>query len=190
MAVKTGDIIKTKSESRCEITLQDGAIMRIGENTTLQLNEASLKKNSQRVKADLPRGKVWVNLNQAAQGKKDFQIKAPTAVCAVRGTIYRIEADSATTCVVYDGTVSVGPPALWGKTAPKSWRTGPPQQVPGPTQVPGPYAVSLEQWQQIVRGYQITVRADGKFAKSRINDKKDAENEWVIWNKQRDANKN
>lgn len=190
MAVQTGDIVTTKPESRCEITLQDGAIVRIGENSTFQFNEANLKKKNQKVKAELSGGNVWVNLSKTVTGKKDFQIKAPTAVCAVRGTIYRIEADSATTCVVYDGAVAVGPVGLWGKTTPKSLRSGPPQQVPGPTQIPGPYQVSLEQWQQIVKGFQITVRNDGKYAKTRFDEKREAENDWVKWNKELDAKEN
>ncbi len=190
MPVQSGDIVTTKPESRCEITLQDGAIIRIGENSTFQFNEATLKKTNQKVKAELSGGKVWVNLSQAVSGKKDFQIKAPTAVCAVRGTIYRIEADSATTCVVYDGAVAVGPVGLWGKSTPKSLRSGPPQQVPGPTQIPGPYEVSLQQWQQIVKGFQITVRTDGKYAKSRFDEKRDADNDWVKWNKELDAKEN
>ncbi|HQG45285.1 MAG TPA: hypothetical protein PLG50_06480, partial [bacterium] len=70
---------------------------------------------------------------------------------------------------------------------PRQQQSGPPQEVSGPKQIPGPFEVSLEQWQQIVRGQQIVVRKDGKFAKSPIDEKSDAADDWVKWNKQLDA---
>ena len=186
-AITDGDMIKTQVESRCEITLFDGAIIRIGESSTFHFIDVNLKSAVHKLKAELPQGDAWVNASAAKAGKKDFQLKAPTAVCAIRGTIYRVEADSATTCKVYDGKVDVGPVSAWGTPLPKGLRNGPPQQVPGPTQVPGPYQVSLEQWQQIVRGFQIVVRKDGKFAKSLFDEKADESDDWVKWNKELDA---
>lgn len=186
-AIMDGDRIKTLVESRCEITLTDGTIIRIGENSSFHFIDVNLKSSVHKLKAELPQGDSWVNASSTKAAKKDFQLKAPTAVCAIRGTIYRVEADSTTTCKVYEGKVDVGPPTVWSASMPKEKRIGPPQQVPGPTQIPGPYEVTLEQWQQIVRGQQIIVRKDGKFAKSAFDEKADEMDEWVKWNKQLDA---
>lgn len=182
-----GDAIRTRIESRCEITLLDGTIIRIGEKSTFEFIDVNLKSSVRKMKAELPQGDAWINASTAKSGKKEFQLKAPTAVCAIRGTIYRVEADSATTCKVYDGKVSVGPASAWGQPLPKGKLTGPPHEVPGPTQVPGPYQVTLEQWQEIVRGIQIVVRKDGKFDKSPFDQQADAADEWVRWNKELDA---
>jgi hypothetical protein len=185
--VMDGDMIKTSAESRCEITLTDGAIIRIGENSSFHFIEVNLKGKVHKLKAEMPQGDSWINASTGKEGKKDFQLKAPTAVCAIRGTIYRVEADSTTTCKVYDGKVDVGPLSVWSTSMTKETRSGPPQQVQGPVQVPGPYEVTLEEWQRIVRGQQIIVRKDGKFAKSAFDEKADAADDWVKWNKQRDA---
>ncbi|HOC24834.1 MAG TPA: FecR family protein [bacterium] len=186
-AVMDGDMIKTLVESRCEITLTDGTIIRIGENSSFHFIDVNLKKQVRQLRAELPQGEAWVNASTAKAGKKDFQLKAPTAVCAIRGTIYDVAADSATTCKVYDGKVEVGPVTKWSTSMPREARSGPPQQVQGPVEVPGPFEVTLEEWQQIVRGQQIVVRKDGKFAKSLFDQKADSTDEWVKWNKELDA---
>ncbi|HNY93051.1 MAG TPA: hypothetical protein PKM23_16125, partial [bacterium] len=90
-------------------------------------------------------------------------------------------------CKVYDGKVEVGPVTKWSTSMPRETRSGPPQQVQGPVEVPGPFEVTLEEWQQIVRGQQIVVRKDGKFAKSLFDQRADSTDEWVKWNKELDA---
>ena len=117
-AVMDGDVIKTLVESRCEITLTDGTIIRIGENSSFHFIDVNLKKQMRRLRAELPQGEAWVNASTAKAGKKDYQLKAPTAVCAIRGTIYDVIADSATTCKVYDGKVEVGPVTKWSTSMP------------------------------------------------------------------------
>ncbi len=187
MAVLSADILQTKQESRCEVKLVDGSVIRIGENTLFEFTEASISKSSKNVKAELKKGQVWSNLTKVKSEKEGFQIKAPTAVCAVRGTIYRIDADSTTKCLVYDGSVYVGPTGLWGSPIRRDTKSLEPMQVPGPQQVPGPYEVSLEAWVSIVKGFQIEVRADGKYASSRFDERKDSQLDWVRWNQERDA---
>lgn len=185
--VMDGDLIQTRIESRCEITLTDGTIIRIGENSSFHFVDVNLKTRVRTLRAEMPKGSAWINAANAKAGQKDFRLKAPTAVCAIRGTIYGVEADSVTTCKVYDGKVEVGPVSAWSVSMPRQKQSGPPQQVAGPTQIPGPYEVSLADWQQIVRGMQIVVRKDGKYAKSPIDETRDADNDWVNWNKQLDA---
>jgi hypothetical protein len=187
-SVFESDIIKTQTECRCEVKLTDGSIIRIGENTTFQFTKAAIQKNQQNFQSELKRGQVWANLSQRKSKKKGFRIKTPTAVCAVRGTIYRVDADTmhTTTCLVYDGAVDVGPTSFWGQAIQKSTKTLEPQQVSGPQQIPGPFEVSLDQWIQIVKGFQIQVRADGKYTKSKFDEKTDAQLDWVQWNLNKD----
>lgn len=180
------DAIKTGEESRCEVKLKENSVIRIGENSVFEFTQAAISKSSKEIKTELKSGRVWSNL---IKGKKndEFQIKAPTAVCAVRGTIFRVDADTSTTCLVYDGSVDVGPVSFWGKPTSRTSKSLEPVEVPGPVEVPPPFEVSLDQWMEIVKGFQITVRPDGKFAKSRFDEKKDAAQDWVRWNIERDS---
>ena len=187
MDVTEGDILKTNAESRVEIKLLDDSLLRIGEKTELEITLALVRKDSKKIKSTLKKGKIWANVTKLSGASDEFQIKAPTAVCAVRGTIYRINADSTTTVLVYDGSVNVGP--LWKDEQPPDQqrpRTLRPVEIPAPYEIPPPYEVSLDEWIEIVRGFQITVRPDGKYAKSRFDEEQDAQLEWVRWNKQRD----
>lgn len=186
MDVLGDDLIRTKKESRCEITLLDKSVLRIGEQTEFQLTSANITRNQKNVKGVLSKGKIWSNVTRLRSQREEFQIKTPTAVCAVRGTVYRIDADSSTALLVYDGEVDVGPAAFWTMPPARPNQVGPPQEVPGPTEVPGPFEVTLDEWVRIVRGYQIIVRPDGRYAKSRFNVATDNRIEWVQWNKARD----
>lgn len=184
--IHDGDQIKTKSESRCETKLNDRSIIRIGENTTFSFAADQLGKN---IAAEIKTGRVWANISKLSI-RNSFRVKTPTAVCAVRGTIYRIDADSSTKVMVYQGSVDVGP--LWAVKRDTTQSQGrktfqPPHEVQGPVQVPGPFEVSLDQWVRIVAGQQIEVRPDGKYHKSKIDNQLDQQDDWVAWNRQRDG---
>ncbi len=186
--VYDGDRLKTLSESRCEIKMNQKGTIRIGENADFTLKPAAPGKKSSSV---LRKGRLWASI-KGLFNKRRFQIRTPTAVCSVRGTIYRIDADSSTKVLVYDGSVDVGPlsfaedDSTQQKPRQQQQPLRKPTQISGPTQVPGPFEVSLEDWVRIVAGQQIEVRADGKYHKSKINNNVDAEDEWVKWNKSRD----
>ena len=184
--IYNGDQISTNKESRCETKLKDQSVIRIGENSYFTFQQDQLEKN---FNAEIKKGRLWANIRRLSRRSK-FQVRTPTAVCSIRGTIYRIDADSSTKFMVYQGSVDVGP--LWATQSdtshPKQQKIfQPPHEVPGPTQVPGPFEVSLDQWVRIVAGQQIEVRADGKYHKSKINEQIDQEDEWVRWNRQRDG---
>lgn len=186
MPVHVGDKLNTQAESRCEIKLNDGSVIRLGENSTFDFEKSLVSKSKRSFDASLSQGKIWANIVSLVWGEK-FEIKSPTAVCAIRGTIYGIEADSTTRVAVYDGKVDVGPTsALREQLRQTSRPPGAPQQIPGPTQVPGPYQVSLEQWVRLVKGYQLEVRANGRYAQTPIDPQRNQQNEWVQWNLARD----
>lgn len=186
MEVRRGDRIKTARETRCEIKLNDGSIIRIGENSEFDFQQSNLSKSTRQVEAGLSIGKIWAVVTKWANPKDQFSVKSPTAVCAVRGTIYRMEADSTTRVAVYDGQVDVGPTQDLRQQLQQQRPPGAPVQVPGPTQVPGPFQVSLEQWVRLVEGYQMEVRNNGRYAKTKIDSTAEAKLDWIRWNKERD----
>jgi hypothetical protein len=186
MGVLKGDQIKTAAESRCEVKLNDGSIIRIGENSVFDFAESNLSKYARQVDASLKRGRIWANVTRSTGAANKFEVKSPTAVCAIRGTIYRMEADSTTRVAVYDGKVDVGPTNDLRQQLQQQTRPGAPVQVPGPTQVPGPFQVSLDQWVQLVQGYQLEVRSNGRYAKTQIDSLSESRSDWIQWNKERD----
>jgi len=186
MDILKGDQLRTAAESRCEIKLSDGSIIRLGENSVFDFAESNLSKYSRQVDASLKRGRIWANVTKSFAAANKFEVKSPTAVCAIRGTIYRMDADSTTRVGVYEGKVDIGPTTDLRRQLQQQFRPGAPQQIPGPTQIPGPFQVSLEQWVMLVQGYQLEVRANGRYAKTQIDSVKEARSDWVQWNKERD----
>ena len=59
--VSEGDIIRTLAKSLAEITLIGGGKMRIGENSELVLNKASVKPMEKNFNASLNKGNIWVS---------------------------------------------------------------------------------------------------------------------------------
>ncbi len=193
MDLFSGDKIETKRESRCEITLKNGDVIRIDENSIYTLEDIKVTQETVQASSFLGVGKLWATIRKIFAADDYVEVKAPTAVIAVRGTIYRVdvEEDSTTMLRVYDGEVEVKPsgPAMGEMQKPESRKgpIGPPRDVPGPRDVAGPQDVSEAQWIEIVKAQQqIRIARDGKFEKSEFDLIDDAKSDWVRWNQQRD----
>jgi hypothetical protein len=189
LPVVNGDKVETKKQSRCEITYNDGSIVRVDEQTLYTVERANMDKDQTVVESKLSIGKLWANIKKLVKGRDSWKLKSPAAVVAVRGTIYRMNAgaDSSTQVLVYDGNVEVSPAQTGAEQGGMGAVPGKPRQVQGPVQVQGPTQVSLGQWLEIVRAQQqIVIRPDGSYAKSDFNLQEDAKLEWVQWNQQRD----
>ena len=106
------DKIRTEEESRCEVTLTDQKILRIGEKTLFEL----VREPDGKAKADVKSGKVWMNIRSLVE-KEKFEVQTPTAVAAIRGTVYRLSCDASHSSYwVYEGSVGVTPLKADGKT--------------------------------------------------------------------------
>ena len=194
-ALNVNDQIRTAAKSRCEITLTGGGKVRIGENSDLVLTEANVKPMVKNFNATLKKGNAWVSAKAAFGEKKNVSIRTPTAVAAIRGTVYRTEAgEDESSVLVYEGKVDVNQPSIveqeQQETKPgdkPKFKLGPVQEIQAPTEVPGPYEVSLEDWITLVEGMQINVRKDGKYNMFKFDQTVDAEDEFVQWNKELDG---
>ncbi len=190
MPVKNGDKVETKKQSRCEITFNDGSIVRIDEQSIYTIEKATITDDKKEVESSLSIGKLWANLKKLIRGKDSWKLKSPAAVVAVRGTVFRMNAgaDSSTQVLVYDGQVDVRPATFGAGQSGLGAAPGPPRQIQAPTQVAGPTQVSMRQWFEIIKAQQqIVVRPDGSYAKSDFNLQEDEKLDWVQWNKKRDA---
>jgi hypothetical protein len=191
MPVQNGDKIETKKDSRCELTFNDGTIVRIDQQSIYTVEKALFSDNGKQVESNLSIGKLWANVKKLFTNRDTWKLRTPAAVVAVRGTIYRMNAgaDSSTQVLVYEGDVEVRKAQAAGGTGGgMGLAPGKPQQVQGPVPVQGPKEVSMEEWVEIVKAMeQIIVRPDGSYAKSGFNPAEDSRLDWVRWNKERDA---
>jgi hypothetical protein len=189
MPVKNGDKIETKKTARCEITFNDKSVVRIDEQTIYTIEKADIGAEKKEVSSFLFFGKLWANVKKLIAGKDSWKLKSPSAVVAVRGTVYRMNAgvDSSSQVLVYEGNVAVGPASQGTGQQGSVTPPGKPVQVQGPQQIQGPTEVSKEQWLEIVKAQQqIVIKPDGSYAKSDFNMEDDAKLDWVKWNMERD----
>lgn len=93
--VYLNDIIRTKSDSRAEITFKDGTIVKIASRSRVDISEYFTDAQSFRVTLNVPRGKAGASVARKSVEKiktspkaNRFEIKTPIAVAGVRGTNY------------------------------------------------------------------------------------------------------
>jgi len=97
--------VKTLKKSRCEINFPEKQIVRIGEQAIIKIGQIDDEGNSVVIES----GKIWVNKSPNANGRQ-FKVRTPTSVCAIRGTVYRLSCDSNFSSYrVYDGEIRVTP---------------------------------------------------------------------------------
>jgi hypothetical protein len=190
MEIQNGDKIETKKDSRCEITYHDGSVVRIDELSVYTVEKAEITDQEKKVESKLAVGKLWANIKKLFSKDDSWKLHSPSAVVAVRGTVYRMnaEADSSSQVLVYDGEVAVSPAAPAGAHPGMGIIPGKPQQVQGPVPVQGPRQVSMQEWFEIIKAQQqIIVKPDGSYTKSDFSFEEDAKLDWVKWNKERDG---
>jgi len=183
-----GDKIRTQKQARCEIKYNDGSIIRIDQQSIYTIVKVEIKSQEKKVESSLSIGSLWANIKKLVNKADNWLLRSPSAVVAVRGTVYRMDAtdDKSTKVLVYDGSVSVAPPT-WSPGRVQGNQQGPPKYVQGPQQVKGPKQVTLEEWVEIVKAQQqIIVKPDGSYQKSDFNLAEDSKNSWVKWNLERD----
>jgi hypothetical protein len=169
------DTLITGTESRCEIKLADGSLIRLNEKTNYIIDKFDQTGEKVEFSGFLVSGESWTNVNRDDLKKKDYHVKSPIAVAAVIGTVYKMNADgSLTEITVMDGKVDVDlekQKKAELKIEPKKEDTGSlaPRQSMAPKQIPGPYEVTLSEWISIVKGEKISIRNDGKYNKTKTD---------------------
>lgn len=186
----SGDKVRTQKKSRCEIKYNDGSIVRIDQQSIYTIVNYQQKGKKKKVESFLSIGSIWANIKKLAGKTDNWLLRGPSAVVAVRGTVYRMDAnaDSTSKVLVYEGSVNVAPPS-WDPTGASTGgkKDSKPKYVKGPSVVSGPKVVSLEEWVEIVKAQQqIVVQPDGSYKKSEFNMDEDAKSSWVKFNRERD----
>ncbi len=106
MPVYDKDKIQTKKESRCEIKYSNKKVMRIGENTIVELKD-NQSGSGEDVKIN--KGRAWISMF-LPKGKGRLNVRTPSSVCGIRGTVYRVNCDDVKTQYrCYKGTLAITP---------------------------------------------------------------------------------
>ncbi len=109
MPVKMGYDLRTFVESSADIELENGTVVKVGENTVVTLAKlfggpAGASSTSLKIGT----GKVWANVKKLANAKSEFEFETPTAVASIRGTRLGISVDVGGTAIdVFEGLVLV-----------------------------------------------------------------------------------
>jgi hypothetical protein len=98
-----GDRVRTGSRSMAEIYMRYGAKVRLGAKTRFVINRISREKNS--VTVLVGRLEAWIKKNASRR----FEVRTPSAVCAVRGTTFAVEVgnDGETVWDLFKGALEV-----------------------------------------------------------------------------------
>lgn len=106
MPVQLKDRLKAAENSSCNLELDDGSIIFIGENTEASVEMLELTAEKHNSKISLWFGKIIANISKSKNTK--MEVHSPTAIVAVRGTEFAVESKGEETDVgVFDGEVGV-----------------------------------------------------------------------------------
>lgn len=102
-----GSKIVTGASSLADILVSSKGIVRISENTTIKIT-AAIDAQSNDTQLDMNEGKVFVTLAKLSKGS--FRVKTPTIMASVRGTSFRVTAESEKSGLdVLSGSVKINP---------------------------------------------------------------------------------
>lgn len=109
-SVSMGDIVRTKSDGKAEITFRDDTTIKLAPETRMKIDEYAFNPDNSRNKGvvGLLRGKVRAVVSKTragiipiAIGASSFNINTPTAVAGVRGTDFFVFHDRGVTGVIF-----------------------------------------------------------------------------------------
>lgn len=158
--IGTGSQIETKENGQIEIKLENNNVINLKPNTKLILRKltANLKTGDYENLLESNIGKIRAKVEKIKGGSR-FEIKTPTAVACVRGTImYLVAYPDSTIAFFEEGTGFVTNP-FSGQTFDVA--PGNVYQVDQNGNVSGPVTPTAEQLQDIIEGWNIDAGAEG-----------------------------
>jgi len=100
------DAVKTGASSRAELSVGEGGYVRMDENSQILITalDASGTTSFQTIV-----GGIWVTIERALGGSSKFEVRMPSAVASVKGTVFRctVDDDGNSETYVYEGGVEV-----------------------------------------------------------------------------------
>ena len=108
--IKTGDIVRSQAASTAEFKWADGTRWKIMPETqiTVEKSTHNTVQRADQSQLKLSSGKVFIRIVKALSPASRFEVETPTAVAAVRGTIFSVEYQNGQSEVaVFKGRVAV-----------------------------------------------------------------------------------
>ena len=110
MPLKESDAVRTFVESEAELETSEGSIIKIGENSTVELKTLQGNARKENTSLNIMNGAVLANVKKLVSTGSSFEFETPTATAAIRGTVVGLEVNREQTRVkVYEGRVMVTP---------------------------------------------------------------------------------
>ena len=188
-SIELGDRLEVKAGA-LKLELSDGSVIALAEKSSLEISEAEFEGQERKAFSGfLKSGSLWTKVKKALGGGK-FEVTTERAVAGVRGTIFRIDADTfvkaargkgrkASIVRVVEGVVAVKPTKQIAKTLTRSAsKKGPRVEVPGPKEV------SQDEWEarfvELQQGMQVAVGVD-LFEEAQLDEaaQRDAFGQWL-----------
>lgn len=183
--LQTGDAVVVAPDGFAELIIDNQSVLRLHGDTEIRLTAIQAAKPGAKpgdkpvTQIALMRGKTWAKVQKWAGGLVGYEIKLPSAIAGVHGTVFETEvsSDSSGAVSVYQGEVGVGG-GQGGE---------PPKRSLAPRRVDGPKEVSQAEWIRIVReGMRISVPKSGEPGQPEQFEVA-AGDPWVDMNRQRDC---
>lgn len=108
--IKTGDVVRTGPDGQAEFKWADGTRWKVMPSTEIVVKKSTynMVKKADQSQLMLTSGKVFIRIIKALKPASQFEVETPTAVAAVRGTIFSVEVKNGKTEVaVFKGKVKV-----------------------------------------------------------------------------------
>ena len=185
--IELKDLLKV-SGGGLKFELNDGSQIALADKSELLIDDAQFEgQECKSFLGTLKAGSLWTHVKKLVGGSK-YEVKTERAVAGVRGTIFRIDADTlikaakgrhATVVRVTEGIVRVNPSAAIAKTM----KT----QAPKPgerKEVSGPKEITADEWEakfvELAAGQQMEVGED-LWEKAQLSEaqKNDAFSKWI-----------
>ena len=120
-SVMTGDVIETDASSKAKILLTDDSVLAIGPKSRVNVSDFALDSNGRTVRLQVLAGRFKIAIAKFFGGQTDYEIRTPTAVAGVRGTVLWGDTDLDAICAL-EGNIEVRPRT--GAAAPARLGTG------------------------------------------------------------------
>jgi len=120
-SVFTGDVIETDASSKVKLVLNDDSVLAIGPKSRINVSDFVLDPQGRHVRLQVLAGRFKIAIAKFFGGSTDYEIRTPTAVAGVRGTVLWGDTDLDAICSL-EGSIEVRP--LTGAGAPAQLGAG------------------------------------------------------------------
>jgi len=105
-AVQIGEVVETDAAAKVKILLADDSILAIGPKSRVTIAEFLLEPQHRRAQVEVLVGRFKLSVAKFFGAQSDYEIRTPTAVAGVRGTVLWGDTELDAVCAL-DGRIQV-----------------------------------------------------------------------------------